>query len=224
MDLTTGEGKLRAVNFLLPYVQKIPNRILRSEWASRIAQHLRLDEPVLRAALSKAAAERRVEVKTQPELISPAVKKAERRLIRILSEADELRRSLAKDLQAEQLYLGLEGEKIFAALIIASSAGEQPQPLAIAEMLNDRERKLFFEILFEQKDASEATEQEANNCLQALRRRRIQQDLTEVQQMLLRAPACGPETNALLEKKQELQRRLDANTGWTAFGGPTPTQ
>jgi len=24
MDLSTGEGKLRAVNFLLPYVQKIP--------------------------------------------------------------------------------------------------------------------------------------------------------------------------------------------------------
>src|SRR5216683_3119084 len=42
MDMTTGEGKLRAVNFLLPYVQKIPNRILRSEWASRIAQQLRL--------------------------------------------------------------------------------------------------------------------------------------------------------------------------------------
>src|SRR5712671_1461510 len=43
MDLSTGEGKLRAVNFLLPYVQRIPNRILRSEWASRIAQQLRLD-------------------------------------------------------------------------------------------------------------------------------------------------------------------------------------
>src|SRR6202158_977823 len=34
MDLTTGEGKRRAVNFLLPYVQKIPNRILRFEWRS----------------------------------------------------------------------------------------------------------------------------------------------------------------------------------------------
>ncbi len=45
MDMTTAEGKLRAVNFLLPYVQKIPNRILRSEWATRIAQQLRLDEP-----------------------------------------------------------------------------------------------------------------------------------------------------------------------------------
>src|SRR5579863_1976577 len=38
MDLTTGEGKRNAVNFLLPYVQKIPNRLLRSEWATRIAQ------------------------------------------------------------------------------------------------------------------------------------------------------------------------------------------
>src|SRR6201993_4624399 len=66
MDLTTGEGKRNAVNFLLPYVQRIPNRLLRSEWATRIAQQLRLDEPVLRAALSKAAAERRSEVKTKP--------------------------------------------------------------------------------------------------------------------------------------------------------------
>src|SRR5712672_1755872 len=72
--MTTAEGKLRAVNFLLPYVQKIPNRILRSEWATRIAQQLRVDEPVLRAALGKAAAERRSEVKTQPELVGRAAK------------------------------------------------------------------------------------------------------------------------------------------------------
>jgi DNA primase (bacterial type) len=53
MDLSSAEGKLRALNFLLPYLQKIPNRLLRSEWATRIAQQLRIDEPVLRAALSK---------------------------------------------------------------------------------------------------------------------------------------------------------------------------
>src|SRR6266850_1017607 len=95
MDLSTGEGKLRAVNFLLPYVQKIPNRILRSEWATRIAQQLRLDEPVLRAALSKAASERRSEVKTQPELVGRAAKPVERRLIRMLSEGEGFRRQLA---------------------------------------------------------------------------------------------------------------------------------
>src|SRR5437879_12365810 len=74
MDLTTGEGKLRAGNFLLPYVQKIPKRTLGSEWATRIAQQLRLEEPVLRAALSKAASERRSEIKTRQELVGRAAK------------------------------------------------------------------------------------------------------------------------------------------------------
>src|SRR5438045_2110913 len=124
MDLTTGEGKLRAVNFLMPYIQKIPNRILRSEWATRIAQQLRLDEPVLRAALTKAAAERRSEVKTKPELIGRAAKPVERRLIRMLAESDSFRRELAEKLHDQQLHLGLETEKIFAALILANRSGE----------------------------------------------------------------------------------------------------
>src|SRR5258706_7022476 len=91
LDLRPGKGRLRAVTFLLPYVQRIPNRLLRSEWATRIAQQLRLDEPVLRAALSKAAAERRSEVKTQPELLGRAAKPGERRLIHWLADAEEFR-------------------------------------------------------------------------------------------------------------------------------------
>src|SRR5258706_8632564 len=43
MDLSTGEGKQRALNFLMPYIQKIPNGIMRSERSTRIAQQLRID-------------------------------------------------------------------------------------------------------------------------------------------------------------------------------------
>src|SRR5215467_10032053 len=129
MDLTSGEAKTRAVNFLLPYVQKIPNRILRSEWATRIAQQLRLEEPVLRAALSKAAAERRSELKLQPELVGKSAKPVERRLIRMLAEAEGFRHELAQQLQNARLYHGLETEKIFAALVVASLSG-QPERLA----------------------------------------------------------------------------------------------
>src|SRR5271156_1022003 len=96
MDLTTGEGKVRALNFLLPYVQKIPNRVLRSEWATRISQQLRIDEPVLRAELAKASAERRDQVRTRPELVGKAAKQIERRLIRMLMEAAEFRKVLAE--------------------------------------------------------------------------------------------------------------------------------
>jgi len=207
MDMTTAEGKLRAVNFLLPYVQKIPNRILRSEWATRIAQQLRLDEPVLRAALSKAAAERRSEVKTQPELVGRAAKPVERRLIRMLAEGEGFRGELAQQLQQGQLYLGLETEKIFVALIAASHSGQTVQATEIAAALEERDRRLLYEILFE--ETSELTWEEAESCVDALRHRQAEKQLADVQRSIEANPA-GPEMRDLLQRKQELMRRLAA--------------
>ncbi len=207
MDLTTGEGKLRAVNFLLPYVQKIPNRILRSEWATRIAQQLRLEEPVLRAALGKAATERRSEVKTQPELVGRPAKPVERRLIRMLAEAEGFRQELAKQLQNARLYHGLETEKIFAALVIASLSGQAVQATEVGAALEERDRRLFFEILFE--EANEPTWEEAESCIEALQQRQAERELADVQRSIEANPAA-PELRGLLEKKQELMRRLAA--------------
>jgi DNA primase len=207
MDMTTAEGKLRAVNFLLPYVQKIPNRILRSEWATRIAQQLRLDEPVLRAALSKAASERRSEVKTQPELVGRAAKPVERRLIRMLAEGQGFRGELAQQLQQGQLYHGLETEKIFGALIVACLSGDTLQATEVAAALEERDRRLLYEILFE--ETSELTWEEAQSCVDALRHRQAEKQLADVQRSIEANPAA-PELRDLLQKKQELMRRLAA--------------
>jgi DNA primase len=207
MDLTTGEGKRRAVNFLLPYVQKIPNTILRSEWATRIAQQLHLDEPVLRAALSKAATQRHSELKIQPELVGRSAKPVERRLIRMLAEAEGFRRELAQRLQAAQLYLGLETEKVFAALIVASLADEPMQATEVATQLEERDRRMLFEILFE--EASEPTWEEAVSCVEALQHRQAERELAEVQRSIEANPPVT-EMRGLLEKKQDLMRRLAA--------------
>jgi DNA primase len=207
MDMTSAEGKRQAVNFLLPYVQKIPNRILRSEWATRIAQQLRLDEPVLRAALSKAANERRSEVKIQPELVGRAAKPVERRLIRMLAEGEGFRRELAQQLQQGQLYHGLETEKIFGALIVVSLSGQPLVATEIAAALEERERRLLYEILFEQ--TSEPTWEEAQSCVEALRHRQAEKQLADVQRSIEANPA-PPELRDLLQKKQELMRRLAA--------------
>ena len=207
MDMTTAEGKLRAVNFLLPYVQKIPNRILRSEWATRIAQQLRLDEPVLRAALSKAATERRGEVKTRPELAGRAAKPVERRLVRMLAEGEGFRGELAQQLQQGQLYLGLETEKIFVALIAASLSGQVVQATEIAAALEERDRRLLYEILFE--ETSEPTWDEAQSCVDALRHRQAEKQLADVQRSIESSPP-GAELRDLLQRKQDLMRRLAA--------------
>jgi DNA primase len=208
MDLSTGEGKLRALNFLMPYVQKIPNALLRSEWATRISQQLRIDEPVLRAALHKAATERRSEVKTKPELVGKAGKPAERRLIRMLVEAEEFKRELAQRLKQARLYQGLETEKIFAALIVAALADEPMQATEIGASLDERDRRLFFEILFQ--DAHEGTWEEAESCLEALRARQIEQELAQVQREIEKNPTGEP-LRDLLTRKQELLKRRAAS-------------
>ena len=207
MDLTTGEGKRRAVNFLLPYVQKIPNTILRSEWATRIAQQLHLDEPVLRAALSKAATQRHSELKIQPELVGRSAKPVERRLIRMLAEAEGFRRELAQRLQAAQLHHGLETEKVFSALIVAGLADEPMQATEVATELEERDRRILFEILFE--EASEPTWEEAVSCIETLQHRQAERELADVQRSIEANPPVA-EMRGLLEKKQDLMRRLAA--------------
>jgi DNA primase len=204
MDLTTGEGKLRALNFLMPYVQKIPNALLRSEWATRISQQLRIDEPVLRAALNKAAAERRSEVKTKPELVGKAGKPAERRLIRMLAEAEGFKRELAQQLKQSRLYQGLETEKIFAALVGAGLADEPVPATEIGATLEERDRRVFFEILFE--EAHEGTWEEAESCMEALRSRQVERELAQVQREIESNPTGGT-LRELLARKQELLKR-----------------
>jgi DNA primase len=208
MDLTTGEGKRSAVNFLLPYVQKIPNRLLRSEWATRIAQQLRLDEPVLRAELTKAAAERRSEVKVKPELIGRSAKPAERRLIRMLAEAEGFRLEIARRLDEAQLHVGLETEKILAALMAAALAGDPVQATEIGAKLDDRDRRVLFEILFE--DSGELTWEEAESCIQSLQHRRAERELADVQRGIEANPTA-PDMRTLLERKQLLMKRLAAS-------------
>jgi DNA primase len=203
MDRSTAPGKMAALNFLMPYVQRVPNRLLRSEWATRIASELRVDEPVLREALRRAAAERRGEVKVKPELHVPAIKPAERRLMHMLVEAEGFRERLAHELVSGGLHCGLETERIFEVLI--AKVGERPDPAAFAEALEERDRRLLFEVLFD--STCEASWEAAESCLNVLRKRRIEQELAELQRQIEKKPSCEA-LRLLVARKDELRRQL----------------
>jgi DNA primase len=209
MGLATGEEKLRAVNFLMPYVQRVPNRLLRSEWATHIASELRVDEPVLREALRRAASERRSEVKPKAELMGRPSKPAERRLVQMLIEAEGFRARLAREIVDGKLHTGLETEKILALLVENAAAAERPDPAALAEALEEKDRRLLFEIVFE--SAAEPSWEEAESCLAVLRQRLMEAELAELQQQIAAQPAAA-ELRRLLERKQEL-RKLLAGSG-----------
>jgi DNA primase len=205
MDSGGAEGKLRAVNFLMPYVQRVPDRLLRSEWATRIAAQLQIEEPVLRESVRKAAAERRSEVKPKLELLGSSIKPAERRLMQMLLEGNDLSREVAEAIRRGDLHLGLENEKIFAALLHATDEGARPDPAVLADYLEEKDRRVFFQVAFE--PLGETTPEEAESCLAVLRRRHIAREMAAVQKEIA-ASAAGAALRKLLTRKQELHKLL----------------
>ena len=208
-DRTTAAGKLATLNFLMPYIQRVPNRLMRSEWASRIASELRVEEPVLREALRRAANERRGEVKPKAEFVASPVNQAERRLMQMLVEADAFREKLAHIMLEASLHKGFESEKIFEALLAAVATGAPLDPAALAEALDTPDRRVLFDILFETGGA--ATWEEAESCLSVMRRRRVEDELATVQRDIEARPS-GNDLNRLLARKQELRRLLSEHS------------
>ncbi|MGA8075373.1 MAG: DNA primase, partial [Candidatus Acidiferrales bacterium] len=204
-DRSTAAGKLATLNYLMPYVQRVPNRLMRSEWASRIASELRVEEPVLREALRRAATERRSEVKPKAELVAAPVNQAERRLMQMLVEADAFREKLARDMIEADLHWGLESEKIFTALLTAASSGAPLDPASLAEALDTPDRRVLFDILFD--SGAAPTWDEAESCLSVMRRRRMEVELATVQRDIEARPT-GADLNRLLARKQELRKIL----------------
>lgn len=207
-DLSTPDKKLAALNFFLSFLHLMPNAVLRTQWSTLFSHSAQIQEPVLREALRRAAADRRREVKPVTELIAPVVKPAERQLMRMLLEVNGFREKLAHELAAGGLHRGLETERIFEILI--SKVADEPDPAGIAAALEERDRALLFEVLFD--SAPEATWEAAESCLDFLRGRKMASELAELERKIQLKP---PKTELfdLLRQKEQLRRELAKKQG-----------
>ena len=61
----TPDAKVKALNFLLPHIRRMPNRIQRDEFAADAAQKLGIDSAILRQELKQAAAQRVESVRSE---------------------------------------------------------------------------------------------------------------------------------------------------------------
>jgi DNA primase len=85
----TSEAKLKAMNFLLPHVRRIPQLLLRDEFVRSIAERLAIDSAILREELKRAASQRTVEVANDEAHLQAHIK--ERRLEFSVEEATLLK-------------------------------------------------------------------------------------------------------------------------------------
>jgi DNA primase len=213
------ESKVKAVNHLLPHIQRVPSRIVRDELALEISQKLGIDSAVLRQELKHAATNRSAtQVKATAET---QITGAERVLIRALASATQMQsaetRTSARDgtdeefdparqaqyaLQSEHLYEGLASQLLIEALLEAGT--ETADVMALPKTEDDR--RLLASILMSEEE--ELTPQTVEGAVRALRRIYYRRRLEEVQRALQRPGLPLGERQALLQEKVRLKRAL----------------
>jgi DNA primase len=214
----SSEGKNKAVNYLLPHIQRVPSRIVRDGLAEEIAQKLNIDSAVLRQELKHAANTRKTAtLKASPEA---QVTDAEKILIRALASGGQLQnedsisdRSGEDDafdpvrqaryvLATERLHAGLGTESLVEALLNA------PENAEVMDLqVSDSERGILAAILM--KAEEELTAEKIEGAVRALRRVQIRRRLEHIQHQLESARAQDPtQTRALMDEKLRLKRAL----------------
>jgi DNA primase len=217
--IRSAEGKVKALNYLLPHIQRVPSRIVRDELAREIAQKLGIDSAVLRQELKHAAANRSTASVKAP--IEAQVTDAEKLLIRALTSATEMQsseeRSSARDgadeefdparqahfvLKNEPLHIGLATESLIEILLAAPKAAD------VMELpLSDADRNLLAAILM--KEGEELTPERLEGAVRALRRIQYRHQMDQVQRELQAAKQHEPDRlRFLLREKDRLKRAL----------------
>jgi DNA primase len=211
----SGEGKQKAVNYLLPHIQRVPSRIVRDELAREISQKLGIDSAVLRQELRHAASTRATSAVKAP--VEAQATDAEKVLIRALASARQMsgeEHRSARDgaeeefdparqaqfvLQNEALHRGLATESLAECLL---NAGRE-----CADVLDvpatEGDRRMLASILL--KEDEELTAEVLEAAVRALRRIHLRRRQEDVQQEL-KKPGLAGDKDRLRELLLELER------------------
>jgi DNA primase len=213
------DSKVKALNHLLPHIQRVPSRIVRDELAMEISQKLGIDSAVLRQELKHAATNRSTtQVKAPAEA---QITGAERVLIRALASATQMQSAATRTttregtdeefdparqaqfaLQSEQLYEGLASQSLIEVLLQAGAEAADVMVLPKTEV----DRRLLASILMHEEE--DLTPETVEGAVRALRRIYLRRRLEEVQGGLQRPGLPLEERQALLHEKVRLKRAL----------------
>jgi DNA primase len=195
------EGKVKALNFLLPHIRRMPSRIARDEFAANAAQKLSIDSAVMREELKEAAAKRRDAVSNN----SVGLTECERVLVRALaSRVSDPAHSAAVRALAEQPQI-FESLGVAPLLEILRNRGASDPVEAVPE---GRDRQLVAQLLFAESEP--VTPEEVEAAIHPLHHHHLSRRQRELRSLSLDAERKGDwaEVAALSAEKVRLDRQL----------------
>ena len=207
------DGKVAAVNAVLPHLAKLESAVERGEWAARLADALHIENDLVMQELRAAVRSSQPGIR-QPVAAATPPRAAEARLISLLLRSDEDRRRLIAD---EADLSDLERTQVLpivrAIVELARNEAQVDYPTVLDALTHDADRDLLTRIAFRDEPEEGPT---VDDCLSALRRQKLTREgktlrrrIGDLQQ---RKPGDEPpaDVDRQLTRLQELARRRDA--------------
>ncbi len=198
----TSEQKVKAMNFLLPHIRQIPEKLSRDQFAADAAQKLGIDSAVLREELRQAALRRHDHI----EVRSSTLNEVEKVLLRALAitdpEHEDSRSSAIKAIHERSSLF--EQLSTFPAMQLLARR-ESKDPMDVIE--DSAQRSLLAEALMS--EPVPPTDDEVLSSISAYEKRQINRELETIRiEMAEAGKRDWTEALKYAERKIQLDKRL----------------
>ena len=203
----TADAKVKALNFLLPHIRRMPNRIQRDEFAADAAQKLGIDSAILRQELKQAASQRIESVRSHNH--DPA-SETERILLRalVLPETDP-----ARTLASEQLSLHPDWYESLPSAALLETLSHAPAPANPLDAAADQHSHVLLARALQHSDDAANTQplaEQVENALHTLAHRHLERRQRELRSLIAEADRRGDAEmlTRLTAEKLQVDRKL----------------
>ena len=185
----TADAKVKAMNFLLPHIRRVPSEIARAQFVDDAAQKLVIDSAMLRKELQQAASQRLGSIR---QTAGGIIGETERILLRalVLPPQERARRRAASELAANPgLLEGLASADLIEALANAP-LDQVVDPMELAP--DDRSREMLARVLASDEPVDmDALAADTGNALHHLERTRLERRKRELRTLIAEAERRG---------------------------------
>ncbi|MGD0801089.1 MAG: DNA primase [Terracidiphilus sp.] len=199
----SSEQKVKAMNYLLPHIRRMPEKVARDQFVHDAAQKLAIDSAILREELRQAALRRRDHIETRATTLT----EVERVLLRALAINDP---EFARSRQLAAMALAEQPawfEHLGACAALQALAGRQTKdPMDVVE--DPAQRALLAETLLAETKPPE--ENEVQSAIQEIQERAIERRQRELRAEMETAERQGDFAGlaVLTQQKLDLDRAL----------------
>ena len=200
-DMKDSEGRVAAFKFLLPAVNRVPDKLERAAVANDLASYLGVEPGLVLEQFKRAAVDRRAAAPAAP--VSPSLPALEGMLLHAMLNSSRARQEILPAIGPEMLE-GFVSRGILEALRNVSE--EEPARLfhGLEARLNEADRALLHNAVTADDTDEDAAWREAEDCL-----RRMESELRKRRLMEAQARVKDAEREGRLEEWRTLTREVD---------------